>query len=397
MNSLDQSILGPIPNVRKLFRATFLRAILSLLLLLSGNAQAATIEVRIQEAIPHFAPLNVNIHVGDTVKWIWNDDFRHSATSGNGNKGIPDGIFDSGIHRAPYTYSVTFQNVGTFRYYCGEHYRLNTSGVWPTVTVTAPTNTPGVLSNISSRLHVGTDNDVLIGGFIVGGTGAKQVLLRALGPTLSQFGVTGALLDPALELRNSSGGLVAFNNDWGTDSNAQSIPVNLRPPNSLESAILRSLNPGSYTAILRGIHNITGVALFEAYDLDTSATSRLTNISTRGLVQTNSNVMIAGVIVQTSNQKVIVRALGPTLASFGVTHSLANPALELHNANGSLLTSNDNWKSTQQAEITASGYAPPNDLESAIVSTLAPGNYTAIVRGVNNTTGVALVEVYAVQ
>jgi len=157
------------------------------------------------------------------------------------------------------------------------------------------------------------------------------------------------------------------------------------------------LSPGSYTAVVRGVNNTTGVALVEAYDLDTTVTSRLTNISTRSLVQTNSNVMIAGVIVQTSSEKVIVRALGPTLASFGITNPLANPTLELHDANGGLLGSNDNWKTTQQTEITASGYAPPNDLESALVNTLAPGNYTAIVRGVNNTTGVALVEVYTLQ
>jgi len=168
----------------------------------------------------------------------------------------------------------------------------------------------------------------------------------------------------------------------------------MRPPNAHESAILTTLNPGSYTAIVRGVNNTTGVALVEAYDLDTAGSSRFTNISTRGLVQTNSNVMIAGAVVQTGNEKVIVRALGPTLANFGVTTSLANPALELHDANGGLLASNDNWKTTQQAEIIASGYAPPNDLESAIVRTLASGNYTVIVREVNNTTGVALVEVY---
>jgi hypothetical protein len=253
------------------------------------------------------------------------------------------------------------------------------------------------LSNISTRAVVQIDNDVLVGGFIVSGTGAKQLLLRALGPTLSLFGVTGALLDPVLELRNSTGALVASNDNWETAANAQSIPENLRPPSAQESAILVTLDPGSYTAIVRGVNNTTGSALVEAYDLDTSATSRLTNISTRGLVLTDSNVMIAGVIVQTSSEKVIVRALGPTLASFGITNSLANPALELHDTNGSLLAANDNWKTKQQTEIIASGHAPSNDLESAIVSTLAPGNYTAIVRGVNSMTGVAPVEVYALQ
>jgi len=264
------------------------------------------------------------------------------------------------------------------------------------VTVTAAT-TGGVLSNISTRLRVGTNNEVLIGGFVVGGTGAKPLLLRGLGPTLAQFGVSGALADPTLELRNSGGGLIISNDNWGSAANAQSIPVNMRPPNSLEPAILTSLNPGSYTAIVRGVNNTTGAALIEAYDMDTIASSHFTNISTRGLVETDSNVMIAGLIVQTNSEKVIVRALGPTLANFGVTNPLANPTLELHDANGALLASNDNWKSTQQSEITASGHAPPNDLESAIVRTLTPGNYTAIVRGVNNTTGVALVEVYTLQ
>jgi hypothetical protein len=251
------------------------------------------------------------------------------------------------------------------------------------------------LSNISTRAVVQSDNDALIGGFIIGGTGSKQVLLRALGPTLAQFGVAGALLDPTLELRDSSGGVVISNDNWEAAANAQSIPANLRPPNAQESAILATLNPGSYTAIVRGVNNTTGVALVEAYDLDTSATSELTNISTRGLVQTNSNVMIAGVVVQTRSENVIVRALGPTLANFGVTNPLVDPALELRDANGSLLASNDNWKTAQQTEITASSYAPPNDLEPAVVTTLAPGNYTAIVRGVNSATGIALVEVYA--
>ena len=166
---------------------------------------------------------------------------------------------------------------------------------------------------------------MLIAGFIVGGTGPKQLVLRALGPTLTQFGVTGALANPTLELRNSTGGLLAFNDNWAQAANAQSIPTNLRPPNSLESAILTNLNPGSYTAIERGINNTTGVGLVEGYDIAPGATSHLTNISTRGLVQTGNNVMIAGVIVQSNNQAVVVRALGPTLASFGITNPLANP------------------------------------------------------------------------
>jgi hypothetical protein len=261
------------------------------------------------------------------------------------------------------------------------------------VTAAAPPAPVGMLANISGRLRAGTGNDVLIGGFIVGGSGPKPVVLRALGPTLNQFGVTGALQNPTLELRNSSGALIAFNDNWGQATNAPSIPTNLRPPNNLESAILATLNPGSYTAIVRGVNSTTGVALVEGYDIAPLSGSVLANISTRGLVQTGTN-MIAGLIVQSNSEKVIVRALGPTLADFGVTNPLADPALELRDAQGTLLAANDNWKSAQQSQISATGKAPPNDLESAIVRSLAPGNYTATVRGVNNATGVALAEIY---
>ena len=264
-------------------------------------------------------------------------------------------------------------------------------------TLSGPSTTVGPVSlhNISTRLSVGTGNDALIGGFIVSGPNNKSLLIRALGPTLGNFGINNFLANPTLELRNAAGNLVASNDDWGQAANAASIPANLRPPNAVESAILASLAPGNYTAIVRGLNNTTGVALAEVYDLDTGVGSNLINISTRGMVGTGNDVMVGGFIVQGSSpKKVVVRALGPTLTSFGVANALANPALELRDGNGNLLNSNDNWKSTQQAEISATGYAPPNDLESAIVRILSAGNYTAIVRGVNNTTGIALVEVY---
>ncbi len=238
---------------------------------------------------------------------------------------------------------------------------------------------------------------MLIAGFIVDGTGPKQLVLRALGPTLTQFGVSGVLQNPTLGLYNSAGGAIASNDNWQQAANAQSIPTNFRPLDNLESAILISLNPGAYTAVVSGVNNTTGIALVEAYDIATGAAAHLSNISTRGLVQTSDNVMIAGMVVQSSNENVLVRALGPTLASFGITNPLANPTLELRDANGALIASNDNWKSTQQSEIMPTGKAPPSDLESAILRTLTPGNYTAILRGVNNATGVALLEVYALQ
>jgi len=251
-----------------------------------------------------------------------------------------------------------------------------------------------VLGNISTRLPVGTGDNVLIAGFKVTGSAAKQLVLRALGPTLTQFGVPNAMQDTTLELHNSGGAIIATNDDWQDATNAQSIPPRLQPPNDLESAILTTLNPGAYTAIVRGFQNSTGTALVEVYDTSVGSTE-LSNISTRGFVQTGNDVMIAGVIVQFHNKQVIVRALGPTLTGFGVPNALPDPTLELRDVNGTLLASNDDWKDTQQSAITATGLAPPNILESAIVGTLSPGNYTAIVRGFNNTSGNALVEVYA--
>jgi CSLREA domain-containing protein len=257
---------------------------------------------------------------------------------------------------------------------------------------------PNSLGNISTRGFVGTGNNVLIGGLIIAGGGAKQVILRALGPTLAPFNVPGVLANPILELHDSTGALITTNDDWGSAPNAAAISASgYAPPNSHESAILTGLTPGNYTAIVKGANNTTGVALVEGYDLDGSTTaSTFGNISTRGFVQTGDNVMIAGVIVKgPDSENVIIRGLGPTLSQFGVTNVLANPFLDLRDANGNPLMTNNNWKDTQQAQIQASGYAPPHDAESAILTTLAPGNYTAILSGVGNTTGNALVEVYS--
>ena len=255
-----------------------------------------------------------------------------------------------------------------------------------------PTNS--VLGNISTRLPVGTGDNVLIAGFKIAGSTAKQLVLRALGPTLTQYGVPNVMQDTTLELYNSSSALIASNDDWKDTQQSAIVATGKAPPNDLESAILTTLNPGAYTAILRGFHNSTGTALVEVYDTSVGSTE-LSNISTRGFVQTGNNVMIAGVIVQFHNKPVIVRALGPTLTGFGVPNALADPTLEIRDVNGTLLASNDDWKDAQQNDIVATGKPPPNDLESAIVGTLTPGNYTAIVRGFNNTTGNALVEVYA--
>ena len=248
------------------------------------------------------------------------------------------------------------------------------------------------LGNISTRVSVGTGDEVLIGGFIVTGTQPKQVIARAIGPSLP---LTGTLADPVLELHDSTGATIATNDNWMDDPNAGDIPTNLQPSEDLESAILMTLDPGFYTTIVRGVGATTGAALVEVYDLDRTVDSKLANISTRGLVQTGDNVIIAGVIILgEADTDVLVRAIGPTLADAGVNGALADPVLELHDKDGALITTNDDWKDTQQSEIEALGLAPANDSESAILVTLSPDNYTAILRGKDGTTGVALVEAY---
>jgi hypothetical protein len=254
----------------------------------------------------------------------------------------------------------------------------------------------GQLLNISTREKVLTGGGVLIGGFIVTGDVNKTVLLRALGPTLTQFGVVGVLGDTVLELHDGAGTLIASNDNWKDTQQAQIMATGKAPPNNLESAILRSLAPGNYTAILSGKNNTTGVGEVEVYDLDDTVSTTLTNISSRGFVDLNQNVMIGGFISGNGQTKVIVRALGPTLTQFGVPNVLADPVLQLTNAQGSVIASNDNWADTQQAEIQASGKAPPNASESAIIAVQPSGNATAIVSGKGGSTGNALVEIYQI-
>jgi hypothetical protein len=272
---------------------------------------------------------------------------------------------------------------------------------------------PGNITNLSTRSFVQTGEHVMIGGFIVHGTGPKRVIIRAIGPELTQYGITNALANPTLELHNGSGALIATNDDWQTTILGGIITTNQVgdiqnsghvPTAASESAIIADLQPGNYTAILRGVNNSAGVALVEVYDLSPGASSSLGNISTRSFVQTGEHVMIGGFIVQgTGPKRVIIRAIGPELTQFGIPDALANPTLELHNGGGAVIATNDDWQTTiiggvitgnQVSDIQNSGHAPTAATESAIIANLQPGNYTAIVRGVNNTTGVALVEVY---
>src|SRR5437762_2491625 len=237
----------------------------------------------------------------------------------------------------------------------------------------APTSTVH-LANISTRALVQTGNHVLIGGFIISGTGPKKLVMRALGPTLSSFGVPGVLQNPTLELHNASGALIAFNDNWGDTPNKQQIiDAHLAPPNAAEPAILATLDPGNYTAIVRGVNNTTGVAVVEGYDIEAGSSSQLANISTRGLVQTGAKVMIAGIIVRGSgSQKMIVRALGPTLSNFGVANALANPTLELRDINGADAGLLEVFSITDEPGMTA-GRVNLNTQQSPVLQSILAG------------------------
>ncbi len=271
---------------------------------------------------------------------------------------------------------------------------------------------PTGAANISTRLSVGTGDNVLIGGFITLGDPPMtpmKLMVRGIGPSLPAT-VAGPLADPYLEL-HSGASTIAMNDNWMDNlaGGSQKVPIEnatyppalLAPASPLESAILAVLDPGPYTAVLQGTNNGTGVGLVEVYKLgaassDGLASAILANISTRGKVQTGDNVMIGGFINQGSVPiQVVVRGIGPSLSSQGVSGALANPVLELHKPDGSVMT-NDNWKATQETGITATGLAPSDDLESAILLTLPVGEgaYTAIVSGAGGTSGVGLVEAY---
>ncbi|HEV2803561.1 MAG TPA: choice-of-anchor tandem repeat NxxGxxAF-containing protein [Chthoniobacterales bacterium] len=254
----------------------------------------------------------------------------------------------------------------------------------------------GSLGNISTRLPVGTGDNSLIAGFIITGSQTKKVIVRGIGPSLVKFGLSGVLTDPVLELHDSSH-VISTNDDWQSNGNQQEIiDRNVAPSDPKEAAILTTLSPGSYTAILRGAHNGTGVGTVEVYDLDQTVDSKLANISTRGLVDSGDNVMIGGTIITgAASAHVLIRAIGPSLIGAGVANALQDPALELHDSQGAIIAMNDNWvDSPDAAAISATTLEPRDNRESAILRRLSPGAYTAIVRGSGDKTGVAVVEAY---
>ena len=250
---------------------------------------------------------------------------------------------------------------------------------------------PQTLLNVSTRAIVGTDDQQLIAGFIITGTATKQIALRSIGPSLP---LLNPISDPLIQIYDSGGALVGSNDNWNTQRD-QLVAAGLGPWDEHEAGLIISLAPGAYTAVVGNVAGARGVGLVELYDLSSDGPSQLANLSTRGKVGIGDEVLIGGFIVGgTIPTKVIARAIGPSLFDQGVSGFLFNPVLELHGGNGELISQNDDWRSTQQAEIIATGIPPTDDRESAILATLQPGNYTAIVSGQNNTTGVALVEVY---
>jgi hypothetical protein len=276
-----------------------------------------------------------------------------------------------------------------------------------------PPAVPGNVSNVSTRLPVGAGDNVLIEGFIVQGpAGAtKKIIVRAIGPSLAAFGITDALANPTLEIHDSNNNnlIVATNDDWKVtrlggliiaDQSAEITASGLAPGNDFESAIIANLPPGSYTAVVRGLGDSVGTGVVDAFDLNPGAATTMANIATRGLIQPGDKLLIGGFIIQNGAGKAAVLAIGPSLAAFGITNALPDTTLQLRDGNGNLVVENDDWKirssdgASQQAEIEATGLQPTDDRESAVVTVLPPGPYTAQVRGKPETTGTGVVQVY---
>jgi len=400
----------------------------------SGGAADATMTVTIDGATGPFRVSTPNTNVSwpasstQTVTWDVNGSNANAANvkisfSADGGQTFPTTVLASTPNDG--TEQISVPNIGTtqarlkvegvtniFFDISDANFTVTGGGPNPTPTPSAtPTPRPATLGNIATRLQVGTADRVLIAGFIVQGNAPKRVLIRAVGPSLTQFGVPNALANPQLELRDASSA-IGMNDNWQTtqiggvitaDQGTEIQNSGLAPGNPAESALIATLSPGSYTAIVKGVSDGTGVGIVEAYDLAATSGSLLANIATRGFVQTGDGAMIGGFIVVTQPTRVIIRAIGPSLTQFGVPDALANPQLELNDAT-STIARNDDWQTTQifgvitnnqVTEIQNSQLAPTNPGESAIIVTLQPGSYTAIVRGANNTTGNGLVEVYS--
>jgi hypothetical protein len=275
---------------------------------------------------------------------------------------------------------------------------VNDTGVLASAELYGPVSPSAQLLNVATRLKVLSGDNVLIGGFIITGTAPKKVIILGVGPSLAQF-FSGTLANPTLELHQGDT-LLQTNDDWKSDQQTEIEATGLAPTNDLESAIVRTLDPGSYTAILRGKGDTTGIGVVQAYDLNQAANSKFGNIATRGFVDAGDNVMIGGFIIGPANggsTTVVVRAIGPSLTNFGVSGALPDPTIELHDGNGATIAFNDNWADDANQGSIPQSLQPSDPHESALYRVLAPGGYTAIMRGAGNSTGIGLVEVYNLQ
>lgn len=312
----------------------------------------------------------------------------------NAPKPAPDGS---------YTFTYTPPALGSYAVVVIATATNGVTSTSPVVAVTAAP--PSKVVNVSTRMFSDTGENVLIGGVIITGSGSKRLAVRAIGPSLSAAGVAGALPDPVLQLRDGNGATIASNDNWRSDQAAAITAAGLQPRDDREAAVIAAVAPGNYTAVVQGANASTGVALVEAYDLDSAAVdAKLANISTRGQVSVGERVMIGGFIIGEGADKVVmIRAIGPSLGASGVTGALGNPKLELYGAGGTIIATNDDWGTTQiggiieadQKEALVATTIPPKDeRESAILVRLKPGFYTAVVRGAGDQAGVGLVEVY---
>jgi PKD repeat protein len=340
------------------------------------------------------APLNVNFSGA-------------SSSDPDAGDSVASYTFDFGDGSAPVTQSSptiahTYSTPGN---YPARLTVTDTHGAVSTNAAQVIIGVDSILQNISTRAQVLTGDNVMIGGFIISGNQPKKVIVRAIGPSLKSNGqpLPGAMQDPTLELHDANS-IIATNDNWKVDdktgqSQQKTVEdTGLAPSDDRESALVMTLAPGTYTGILRGKDGSTGIALVEAYDLDTPSANKFANISTRGLVQSGDNVMIGGFVAGPGGaaaSDVLIRGLGPSLANQGVPNTLQDPTLELRDGNGAKIASNDNWRDTQQSEIQATGIPPSDDRESAIYADdLMPGAYTAVLAGKGGTTGIGLVEVY---
>ena len=345
--------------------------------LITGNFEAFN-----GVAAPGIARLNANGSIDTSFEAPVHRDKRYRIAT-SVFKAQPDGSF---LLSGPYTFSTDSTTHSLIRLVTGQ---------------------PGAV-NISTRLGVGSGENVLIEGFIVQGSAgsSKKIMVRAIGPSLSQFGIADALANPLLEIHDGTGATVATNNDWKTtqigglvtaDQFAEINSSGVAPTNDLESAVIVPLQPGSYTAVVRGVGNTTGTGVVDAFDLDAGSAARLANIATRGLVLPGDGLMIAGFIVQNGAVKVVARAIGPSLIDFGISTALPDTTLQLRDGNGAIVLENDDWKTGQKQELESLGLQPTNDLEAALVTTIPPGPYTAQIRGKGNVSGVGVVQVYFLQ